>query len=117
MTKKYGIDKLTASVRIYKEDWEKIAELASQRGCNLPDATHEIIQKGLKSPQNQPRNVGVVPIPGLIMEGNKIVGVSKPPQTSLPTPYCPFCAVSHPFNQHIKPLPELDAEGRVIPEY
>jgi hypothetical protein len=52
--KKYGMDLLTTSVRVYKKDWEKVAELAMQRGCNLPDAMHELLTNG----NGQPRNEG-----------------------------------------------------------
>ncbi len=86
--KKYGIDKLTTSVRIYKKDWEKVAELASQRGCNLTDATHELIENGATQAKNHPCNEaeGKVKIPGLIMDGNKIVGIVHNAATTMANP-------------------------------
>lgn len=67
----------------------------------------------------------IIPIPGLIMEGNRIVGIEKPstvPQsTSLPI-YNPFTRYKPGTHVLVKqgsqmvemPVPELDAEGNII---
>ena len=78
--KKYGIDKTTEVVKIHRKDWEKIAELASLRGCSMADATHELLEKGIKQSNNQPRNEGNK-IGGLLVKGNKIVSVLPDAQT------------------------------------
>ncbi len=131
MKKKYGLDRLTTSARMYKKDWGKAAEIASQRGCNLPDAIHELIENGATQAKTQPRNVvtGDVQIPGLVMEGNKIIRtapkiastMTAQPQNALPL-YNPMV---HRPGDRVRVLrgnkliavtiPELDADGHPIP--
>jgi len=68
---------------------------------------------------------GKTQIPGLVMDGNRIMGVSPVPATKVPQPYIP--------GQHYQPgetvlvqrgrqtveaiIPRLDADGNPMPEY
>ncbi len=111
--KKYGIDKLTTSVRIYRKDWEKVAELAMQRGYNMADAAHEFFQSGTKVVEKRPCNEA---IPELIIEGDKIVGlVKKVEDVKVFRIYCDWCLGLHEPGVHSKPPPEIDLDGHIIP--
>ena len=140
--KRYGIDLRTTSVRILKTDWEKVAEIASQRGYNMPDAAHELIQNGWNIINNQPRNVGTmanggttgtgtnkVPIPGLRTDDNGLLVLDKMSAPTMPVQSIKPLPLYNPMTQ--KPgdkvlvqqgkklvevtVPELDADGRAIP--
>ena len=59
----------------------------------------------------------VRPITGLKMQGNRIVGLDRPVKPFKFFPFCEWCQCNHPYNEHTKKLPELDAEGHPIPEW
>lgn len=133
MRKKYGIDKLSISVKVYRKDWEKVAELASLRGCSMPDATHEVVESWLKHGQKHPRNEAmstteVVPKPslnilGIVVTGNKISHATRAIQ---PEEYIPwYDRTKHKQGERVRMrgnngrvqivvVPELDGERNQI---
>jgi hypothetical protein len=73
--KKYGIQKTTTTLRIHQKDFDAIAELAMQQDYNLADATHKIVEEWGKQRNSNPCNKATN-IPGLRIEGNRIVSVT-----------------------------------------
>ena len=64
----------------------------------------------------QAKSVQPKVIPGLIKGQDGLYRLKKPVKT-LNLPFCEWCQCNHPYNEHIKKLPELDADGRLIPEW
>ncbi len=56
-------------------------------------------------------------ISGLIMDGNRIVGLANKPTPTAILTWCDWCQTSHEPNSHVRPLPEVDADGHIIPDF
>ncbi len=140
--RKYPSELGTRVIRIPQKDWDIVAEYACNKAISLGDATHELLEKGFQVPDNQPCNkammsnapstdrpTGVPLIPGLVVEGNKIIGVAPKAAATMANPPLDPLPLYNPMVH--KPgdkvmvyqekrlvsvvVPEVDADGHSIP--
>lgn len=56
-------------------------------------------------------------IPGLKMEGNRIIGLGHPVKSFVVLPFCEWCQEKHEYGEHSRKPPIIDADGHPIPDY